>query len=237
MMFKAKDKDKDKDRENQKHEPKQDAGIQDDALDVKALQAEVAVLRKEIEKRDDFQDRFLRLQAEFDNFRKRSLKERQEFIKYANEGLILELVGMLDNFERSIKAADSKQDFKLLHQGVDMISKQLHKLLEEKGLKKIICKGEKFNPNMHEAMEAIESEDADEGCILEEFQPGYILNDRVIRPAMVKVAKCKKADSPPVAQNEGTVCDSDEGADNKPDSKGLEAGQDSGNEESGDKTK
>jgi|GEM_PF-306080 len=177
MMFKDKNKNK------------QEDNLKEKEVDTGVLEAELKVLREELSKKDDCQDRLLRLQAEFDNFRKRSIKERQEFIKYANEGLIIELVGMLDNFQRSIKAADLKQDFKLLHQGVDMISKQLHKLLEEKGLRRINSKGEKFDPNKHEAIEAVVSDEAEEGCILEEFQPGYILNDRVIRPAMVKVAK------------------------------------------------
>ncbi len=166
--------------------------IKNKKQDIKDLEAELTVLREELAKKDDYQDTALRLQAEFDNFRKRSAKERQEFIKYANEGLILELVGMLDNFERSIKAADQKQDFKLLHQGVDMISKQLHKLLEEKGLKKIKCVGEKFDPNKHEAIEVVESDEAQEGDILEELQSGYMLNEHVIRPAMVKVVKSKQ---------------------------------------------
>ena len=160
--------------------------------DIKALEAELKVLREELSKKDDYQDNFLRLQAEFDNFRKRSAKERQEFIKYANESMVLELIGMLDNFERSIKAADEKQDFKLLHQGVDMISKELHKLLSEKGLKKIVTTGEKFDPHKHEAFEVVESVDGEEGDILEEFQPGYMLNDRIIRPAKVKVIKNKE---------------------------------------------
>jgi len=159
--------------------------------DIKDLEAELKVLREELAKKDDYQDVALRLQAEFDNFRKRSAKERQEFIKYANEGLILELVGILDNFERSIKAADQKQDFKLLHQGVDMISKQLHKLLQEKGLKRIECVGEKFDPVRHEAIEVVESDDAEESKVLEELQAGYMLNEHVLRPAMVKVVKNK----------------------------------------------
>jgi molecular chaperone GrpE len=180
-MFKDKNKDRDKDRQEDKAKDKETG----EAM----LEAELKVLRDELAKKDDCHDRLLRLQAEFDNFRKRSIRERQEFIKYANEGLILELVGMLDNFQRSIKSADLKQDFKLLHSGVDMISRQLHKLLEEKGLKKIDSIGQRFDPNKHEAIEAVVSDKAQEGCILEEFQPGYILNDRVIRPAMVKVAK------------------------------------------------
>jgi molecular chaperone GrpE len=193
MMFK--DKSKDKNKEKQEIQPSEQRA------DMEQLEAELGVLREELAKRDDCQDRLLRLQAEFDNFRKRSAKERQEFIKYANEGLIFELVGMLDNFERSIKAADQKQDFKLLHQGVDMISKQLHKLLEEKGLRRINSNGEKFDPSRHEAIEAVETDEVEDGRIMEEFQPGYMLNERVIRPAMVKVAKAKK-EEPEVVEEE-----------------------------------
>ncbi|MDD5503764.1 MAG: nucleotide exchange factor GrpE [Candidatus Omnitrophica bacterium] len=187
----AKDK---KDDKNKDKNQDSETGAQGPAVraDIKDIEAELKVLREELLKKDAFQDRLLRLQAEFDNFRKRSAREKQEFIKYANEALIIELVGMLDNFERSIKAADQKQDFKLLHQGVDMISKQLHKLLEEKGLRRINSLGEKFDPVRHDAIEVVESADADDGAVLEEFQPGYMLNDKIIRPAMVKVAKNNK---------------------------------------------
>lgn len=187
MMFKDKHKNKNKEE--------QESAVEKSA-DIKQLEAELKILREELSKKDDCQDMLLRLQADFDNFRKRSAKERQEFIKYANEALIFELVGMLDNFERSIKAADQKQDFKLLHQGVDMISKQLHKLLQEKGLRRIDSQGEKFDPSRHEAIEAVETDEVEDGCILEEFQPGYMLNDKVIRPAMVKVAKGKGGEPP-----------------------------------------
>jgi molecular chaperone GrpE len=196
MMFKDRQKDKNKEKEQ--------GQLSEQRADIEQLEAELNVLREELAKRDDCQDRLLRLQAEFDNFRKRSAKERQEFIKYANEGLIFELVGMLDNFERSIKAADQKQDFKLLHQGVDMISKQLHKLLEEKGLRRIDSKGEKFDPSRHEAIEAIETDEVKDGLIMEEFQPGYMLNERVIRPAMVKVAKAKKEEPEAVEEENKT---------------------------------
>jgi molecular chaperone GrpE len=204
MMFK--DRHKNKNREEQESAAEKPA-------DIKQLEAELQILREELSKKDNCQDMLLRLQADFDNFRKRSAKERQEFIKYANEALIFELVGMLDNFERSIKAADQKQDFKLLHQGVDMISKQLHKLLEEKGLRRIGSQGEKFDPSRHEAIEAVETDEVEDGCILEEFQPGYMLNDRVIRPAMVKVAKGKK-EGPEVVEEENK-CDSAEPVSNE----------------------
>lgn len=165
--------------------------------DMESLMAEAKILREEIAKRDDYYDKFLRLQAEFDNFRKRALKDREEFIKFANEVLVLELVGILDDFERGIKSAEKKKDFELLHQGVDMISKQLHRLLEDKGLKKISCLGEKFDPHQHEAIEAVEDETGEEDVIVEELQPGYTLNGRVIRPAKVKVVKGKKGNVSP----------------------------------------
>ena len=136
-------------------------------------------------------DKYVRLQAEFDNYRKRSFKEKAEFIKFANEGLILELLEILDNFERGIKSAELKKDFDLLHQGVDMISRQLHALLEAKGLKKIKCLGEKFDPHKHEAVEVIEAEGTGQDTITEELQAGYVFNDRIIRPARVKVTKDK----------------------------------------------
>lgn len=138
----------------------------------------------------EIEDKYIRLQAEFDNYRKRSSKDRIEFIKFANEGLIIELLEILDNFERGIKAAESKKDFDLLHQGVDMISKQLHVLLEAKGLVKIKSVGEKFNPHYHEAVEVIAG-GGEKDMISEEMQPGYLLNGRIIRPARVKVAKGK----------------------------------------------
>ena len=139
----------------------------------------------------ELMDKYIRLNAEFDNYRKRSFKEKNEFVKFANEGLILELLSILDNFERGIKSAEQKKDFDLLHQGVDMISKQLHSLLEAKGLVRIKVVGEKFDPHQHEPMEVVESQEEDD-IIVDEMQPGYILNGRIIRPAKVKVARKKK---------------------------------------------
>jgi molecular chaperone GrpE len=140
---------------------------------------------------DDLWDKYLRLQAEFDNYKKRSFKEKTEFVKFANEGLIMELLGILDDFERGVKAAEKKHDFSLLHQGVDMISRQLHSLLEGKGLTRIKSVGEVFNPHLHEPLDVIEDEKATEEKVIEELQPGYSLNGRIIRPAKVKVVRPK----------------------------------------------
>lgn len=148
---------------------------------------------EEIKDYDELWDRYVRLQAEFDNYRKRSFREKTEFVKFANEGLIIELLGILDNFERGIRSAEQKKDYDLLHQGVDMISKQLHSLLETKGLSRIKSIGEKFDPHQHEAIEVVEGDD--EGVIVEELQPGYLLSGRIVRPARVKVVKEKERKS------------------------------------------
>jgi molecular chaperone GrpE len=150
---------------------------------------EYETLRKKAEERDTSEDKWLRAHAEIDNARKRMERERAEHIKYANEDIILKLIGILDNFERGIRSAEQKKDFGMLHQGVDMILKELHQLLEEKGLKRIKCVGEKFDPYKHEALEVVGGEADKDGTVAEELQSGYELNGRVIRPAKVRVFK------------------------------------------------
>lgn len=148
---------------------------------------------KDVKEEQDYAalwDKYIRLQAEFDNYKKRSFKEKVDFVKFANEGLITELLSILDNFERGIKSAEQKKDYDLLHQGVDMISKQLHSLLETKGLSRIKSVGQKFDPHQHEAVEVVEGDD--DGVVVEELQSGYFLSGRILRPAMVKVVKAKE---------------------------------------------
>jgi len=145
---------------------------------------------KEKQNYEELWDKYVRFQAEFDNYKKRSFKEKMDFVKFANEGLILELLGILDNFERGIKSAEQKKDYDLLHQGVDMISKQLHSLLETKGLSRIKSLGQKFDPHQHEAVEVVEGDD--DGVVVEELQPGYLLSGRILRPARVKATRLKK---------------------------------------------
>ncbi len=158
----------------------------------KIKETEAEMIARQKQEYQDLWNRYLRLQAEFDNYRKRSLQEKAEFIKFANQGFISELIGILDNFELSIKYADKKNDFKLMHQGVDMIIKQLHALLKSKGLEKINTIGEKFDPHKHDALEIVEDQDVDTDTVVEELQPGYLLSGRILRPAKVKVAKPKK---------------------------------------------
>lgn len=134
-------------------------------------------------------DKLLRLQAEFENYRKRLEKEKFEFLKFANEGIIKELVKVVDNFERAVNSTSGTQDFKVLHQGVEMILKQIQDVLKERGLNKIEAVGTLFDPLKHEAIAEVITEEHPDHLVVEELQKGYMLNGRVIRPASVRVAK------------------------------------------------
>ena len=149
--------------------------------------------REELEKKSDeiaqLNDRLLRLGAEFENYKKRIQREREDLIKYVGESFLMELLSIVDNFERAFQAAEETQDFKVLHQGVEMILKEVENFLKEKGVKKMNTAGEQFDPHKHEAIEQVVCGDKPENIIVEELQAGYELNGRVIRPAKVKVSK------------------------------------------------
>lgn len=163
-------------------------GIKSDELSEEALKSK----DKELE---EYRERLLRLHAEFDNFKKRMAKEKQEFMKYANESLILELIYIFDNFELAFNSATKSRDFDALHKGVEMILNQMRGFLKEKGLERIESVGKKFDPTRHDAIEQIEMEGCEDNIVIEEFQPGYMLYGRIIRPAKVKVSKRKSVRS------------------------------------------
>jgi len=176
-------------------------GVKEKDINNKDMKVEDKI--EPVEKKQNYQelwDKYVRLGAEFDNYKKRSFKEKIDFMKFANEGLIVELLSILDNFERGIKSVETKKDYDLLHQGVDMISKQLHSLLETKGLSRIKAVGQKFDPHQHEAVEVVDGDD--EGTVIEELQSGYLLSGRIIRPAKVKVAKVKQRVEENIDNNE-----------------------------------
>lgn len=137
----------------------------------------------------ELKDQFLRKSADFDNFRKRMIREKEEFAAYANRELLLDIVGIVDDFERAIKSADESQDFTAFHDGIGLIEKQFTTMLERKWkLKRFDSAGEVFDPQKHEAMLTEERSEHDESVVLEDFQKGYMLHDRVLRPAKVKVS-------------------------------------------------
>jgi molecular chaperone GrpE len=136
----------------------------------------------------DANDQFLRKAAEFDNFRKRMNQQKQEAIDFANQSLLLDLIQIIDDFERAIKSAETSKDFTTFHEGISMIEKRLLSQLENKwGLKRFDSIGEPFDPNRHEAIMMEKSADIDEAVVQEDFVKGYILKDRVVRSAKVKV--------------------------------------------------
>lgn len=158
------------------------------SLEEKVLTLE-AELKQSKEQAEDYYVRLQRLQAEFDNFRKRSQKEKEENLKYASERVIKEMLPILDNFERAVASSQSSQDFTAFSQGVEMILKQMKSGLEKEGLTPIEAVGQPFDPKLHDAVLQVDSEDYPENTVVEELQKGYYLKEKVLRPSMVKVSR------------------------------------------------
>ncbi len=149
---------------------------------------ELSELREKAALADERYDRLLRLQADFENFRKRKEREKLDFIKYATETLVCDLVPILSNFERALATAENVPQVKSFVEGVELIIKQLKKVLKDHGIEEICPVGVPFDPYRHEAIEKVITDEHPEGHILEVIQTGYALSDRVIQPAGVKVA-------------------------------------------------
>jgi len=157
------------------------AAPEEDLLErIRALEQEVK----------ESQDQLLRKAAEFENSRKRLAREKEESIKYANAALLGDVVPIIDDFERAIQSAADSKDFDAFHTGVSMIEKQMVSMLERNwGLKRFSANGEPFDPEKHEAIAVEETDQHDSEVVLEDYQKGYLLHDRVLRPAKVKVAR------------------------------------------------
>ena len=165
--------------EKEKVKPKKD----------KVIKMKESAKNKLIEEAKEFKDKYVRLYAEFDNARKRMEREKAEFIKYANEEIIIDFLGILDNLERSVEAAKANhQDYTAFLKGIEMVMNQVYEMLSKNNVKPMDIKGKMFDHNCHEILMQEES-DEEEGVILEEFQKGYYFGDRVVRTAKVKVAK------------------------------------------------
>jgi len=153
---------------------------QDESLDVAEL----------VKERDEYLDSLQRLKAEFDNYRKRVLRERQELVKNSNRELIREMLDIIDNLERAFDSARETGDHEgPLGQGLEMTMKMLFGLLEKQGLTPIPSLGEKFDPEVHEAVNVEERDDIEPDTVIQEWQKGYLLGDQVLRAAKVVVAK------------------------------------------------
>jgi len=153
-----------------------------DAPDQKIMELEASVKKE--------QESYLRLRAEFDNYRKRMQQEKEELSKYAGSKVIMELLPVIDNFERARQSFEKHhEEVDEIIKGVALIHKQLEDLLQKLGVKKIECFGQKFDPESQEAIMQKEVTEGEDNIVLEMVQPGYVLEDKVIRHAMVIVSK------------------------------------------------
>jgi len=159
------------------------AGASATAGESSALEVELQKVKAE---RDTLLDRLARAQAEFENARRRASKEQQEFRDFATADAIKSLLPVMDSFERALRAKSGPNDFR---SGIELIYKQLQDALAKLGVQAIPAKGKPFDPHYHEAIEMIETSDAADHEVIDELQRGYKFKDRLLRPAMVRVAK------------------------------------------------
>ncbi len=147
------------------------------------------------EKNESLKEQLLRLRADFENYKKRTSKERETFIKNASESLIIRLLPILDNFQKALDAKENNENntennnFLSYAEGIKIVHSQLLEILKNEGLLPIETEDKLFDPNYHEAIMQIETKDFKDNQIIEEYQKGYLLNNKLIRPSKVSVAK------------------------------------------------
>ena len=159
---------------------------------IETLSAEaIGELKSQAAKANENWERLLRTTADFDNFKKRAAREKQDALRYATESLISKIIPVLDNFEMALAAAQnsSAEGLKSLQDGVTMIQTQLKSALTDSGLEEVDATGKPFDPNIHEAVSQQESADVPEGHVLQQLRKGYKIRERLLRPATVIVAK------------------------------------------------
>ncbi|MCX5802216.1 MAG: nucleotide exchange factor GrpE [Proteobacteria bacterium] len=159
----------------------------------KKKDAIIEELQKSLEEKEEnikiLQDKLLYLQAEFENFKKLKIKEKQEILMFGNEVLIRQLLPVLDNLDRALEHVSKTEDFKSIEDGVGITLNEFLKVLEKSGVTRVDALGKKFDPNIHEALYQEERDDVEPDTIVSEFQKGYMLNGRLIRPSRVSVSK------------------------------------------------
>lgn len=162
--------------------PAEGASCVDLAAQVTALTAERDRLLAE---KNELNDRLLRRQADFENFRKRTERDRSEFVQYAGMELVRQILPVLDDFERALKVESADPTYA---KGIELIYTRLLETLKKLGLEPMDTVGQRFDPNLHQAVEKVETDQAEDQTILEEYQKGYNFKGKLLRPAMVKVA-------------------------------------------------
>jgi len=156
---------------------------------LKEIQAELETAKQEAK---ETYDRFLRVSAEFENYKKRSAREMDDLRKYANQSLIVEMLAVVDNLERALNSSNgNSSNDKCMADGVNLTLKEILKVFEKFNVKPIESIGQPFDPNFHQAMMQEETDDYPENTVITELQKGYMIHDRLLRPSMVVVAASK----------------------------------------------
>jgi len=177
-------------KNNQKNPGKQEDNQKKEEKVITLKEAEYLGLLEEVKKGKESWDKMLRNQADLENTRKRLDREKQEFVKFANEGVLFDLLNVLDDLERTVDLAESSQeDLSAFLKGVEIILAHLYEMLKNHGVKPIEAEGKIFDPNFHEALMQAENKELPEHTIIEVLQKGYLIHGRVLRTAKVKVSK------------------------------------------------
>ena len=158
-------------------------------LPVVTPEAQIAALTAERDQlaaeRADLKDRLLRALADFDNFRRRAERDRSEYVQFAAVEMVRDLIPILDDFRRAVKVETADKEYA---KGIELIDQRLFETLKKAGLEPIEAAGKPFNPNLHQAVDRVQSEEWPDQTVLEEYQSGYNFKGKLLRPAMVKVA-------------------------------------------------
>ncbi len=161
--------------------------------------------QKLIQDAAEYKDKWMRLLAEFENVRKRNEREKIEFVKYANEGVIVDFLNILDDLERSIAAAnDRHEDYDAFLKGIEMVMAHLYEMLKKHQVKPVEAEGKSFDPHCHEILMQEETKEYEDSQVIEVFQKGYCLGEKVVRTAKVKVAVNREEQKEPEGQEKQT---------------------------------
>ena len=168
--------------------PKEEPRVEESELEEKPDEEIIEEYKNKVQ---ELEDRHLRLAAEFENYKKRMARQFEDIIKSSGEKIIIPILEVIDNFERALEAVTNGTDFTALHEGMELTYQQLYEILKKEGVEPIKAVGETFDPNLHEAMMQVESDEYPDGVIAEEISRGYKLNGRVIRFSKVAVSAQK----------------------------------------------
>lgn len=179
-----------KDKEELEQEQKQEeTSVETEETEENEVSKEEEKLKAEIE---DINNKYLRLAADFDNYRKRQMQERESLLKYGAEDTLKKIIPVLDTFERAKASIEKSEEIEAVKSSYDVCIKQLNDILDKIGLKKIEAKGQIFDPNLHEAVMQTPTDEYPQNTIINELQTGYKLHDRILRPTLVNVATEKE---------------------------------------------